>query len=99
MRSAVAMATAGGVCILGVVNCSRMSSVLRVGVVAVAAGFRIGTAVLAEECHEPQPEHVKGRHPRSNHADRPKYVLATAVRRPENAVLRKEAGKWRDSRN
>src|SRR5581483_10781886 len=69
------------------------------GVFGVSVLLAGGAAILAEERHKPQPEHVEGRDEGGDYADQPKHPAAVlaGICLPENFVLAEEPGERRNS--
>ena len=92
MRSAVSVAAAS-VCVLRVMDRARVPCVLRVRIMSVTGGLRIGPAVLAKEGEEPQPEHVERGHAGGDNADQPQRMIAAAPRCHRIRSLEKKPAK------
>src|SRR5580700_21328 len=58
-------------------------------------------SILAEECQEPKPEHIKRSQESGEHADRPEHPASVLAREclPQNLVLAEESREWRESRD
>src|SRR5437660_1985978 len=60
--------------------------------------MRAGPTIVAEEGHEPQPEHVERSYKCCDDADQPIHPapLRAGISHPQNLVLREESGKGRE---